>query len=68
MQHIKNYIRKIDTIIASRNNATTKTKDSKGLLTPSKTLPSKEQPKTDMDVIVSFVQSIRKSREEMKNG
>lgn len=68
MQHIKNYIAKIDAIIASRNKTATKTKESKGLLTPSKTLPSKEQPKTDMDVIASFVQSIRKSREEMKNG
>jgi hypothetical protein len=68
MQHIKNYIAKIDAIIASQSKATTKIKDSKGLLTPSKTLPSKEQPKTDMDVIASFVKSIRKSREEMKNG
>lgn len=68
MQHIKNYINKIDSIIASRSKASAKTKDSKGLLAPSKTLPSKEQPKTDMDVIASFVQSIRKSREEMKNG
>lgn len=68
MQHIKNYVKKIDSIIASRNNVTTKTKESKGLLAPSKTLPSKEQPKTDVDVIASFVQSIRRSREEMKNG
>ena len=68
MQHIKNYVRKIDAIIDSRNKSMTKTKDSKGLLAPSKTLPSEEQPKTEMDVIASFVQSIRKSREEMKNG
>jgi hypothetical protein len=68
MQHIKKYMSKIDAIIASRIKATTKTKGSKGLLAPSKTLPSDEQQKTDMDVIASFVQSIRQSREEMKNG
>lgn len=68
MQHIKNYMKKIESIVALRNSTSAKTKDGKGLLSPSKTLPSKEQPKTDIDVIASFVQNIRKSREEMKNG
>jgi hypothetical protein len=68
MKHIQNYVDKIEAIIASKNNTKAKTKEAKGLLAPSKTLPSKEQPKTDMDVIASFVQSIRQAREEMKNG
>lgn len=68
MKHIKNYMKKIEDIIASKTKTTTKTKESKGLLSPSKTLPSKEQPKTDTDVIANFVQSIRQAREEMKNG
>ena len=59
---------KIEAIIASKNKSTMKTKEAKGLLAPSKTLPSKEQPKTDIDVIAIFVQSIRQAREEMKNG
>lgn len=68
MKHIENYMKKIEDIITSRSNTTTKTKESKGLLSPSKALPSKEQPKTDIDVIANFVQSIRQAREEMKNG
>jgi len=68
MKHIKTYMDKIEAIIASKNKSILKTKESKGLLAPSKVLPSKEQPKTDIDVIASFVQSIRQAREEMKNG
>lgn len=68
MKHIKSYMKKIEDIIASKTKTTTKTKEVKGLLSPSKTLPSKEQSKTEIDVIVSFVQSIRQAREEMKNG
>lgn len=68
MKHIKNYMKKIEAIISSSNKSTTKTKDSKGLLSPSKALPSEKQPKTEIDVIVNFVQSIRQAREEMKNG
>lgn len=68
MKHIKDYMNKIEDIIASKNKTTTKTKEAKGLLSPSKTLPSKEQSKTEIDVIASFVQSIRQAREEMKNG
>ena len=68
MKDVKNYVAKIEAIIASKNKTTTKVKESKGLLAPSKTLPSKEQPKSELDVIANFVQSIRQAREEMKNG
>lgn len=68
MKHIEVYMKKIEDIIASKSKTATKTKESKGLLAPSKPLPSEEKPKTDIDVIASFVQSIRQAREEMKNG
>jgi hypothetical protein len=68
MKHIKTYMNKIEALIASKNKSTLKTKESKGLLEPSKALPSKEQPKTDIDVVANFVNSIRQAREEMKNG
>jgi hypothetical protein len=68
MKHIKTYMNKIEALIASKNKSTLKTKESKGLLAPSKALPSKEQPKTDIDVVANFVNSIRQAREEMKNG
>jgi hypothetical protein len=66
MQHIKNYMSKIEDIISSREKGTTKTKEAKGLLAPTK--PSESSQKNELDVIASFVQSIRQSREEMKNG
>lgn len=66
MQHIKSYMNKIENIISSREKGTKKTKEAKGLLAPTK--PSESSQKTELDVIASFVQSIRQSREEMKNG
>ena len=68
MKHIKSYMNKIEAMIASQNKTNTKTKESKGLLSPSKNLASKDQPKNELDIIVGFVQSIRQAREEMKNG
>ena len=66
MQHIKNYINKIEALISDKEKGAKKTKDAKGLLAPTK--PSMSSKQTELDVIVSFVQSIRQSREEMKNG
>lgn len=66
MQHIKNYMNKVEALISSREKGTKKTKEAKGLLAPTK--PSESSQKTEMDVVASFVQSIRQSREEMKNG
>jgi len=62
MKHIKSYWNKIENAVTSKSNTSPK---GRGLLASSK---PKDQPKTEMDVIVNFVQSIRQSREEMKNG
>jgi hypothetical protein len=59
---------KIEAMIASKDKTNTQLKKGKGLLAPSKTLESKETPKSELDLIVGFVQSIRQAREEMKNG
>jgi len=65
MKHIQNYWNKVESAIASKTKAVPK---NKGLLAPSKSSMSKDQPKTELDIIVNFVESIRQSREEMKNG
>jgi hypothetical protein len=62
MKHIKNYWNKIEDAIAMKTKTVPK---NKGLLSSSK---AKEQPQNEMSVIVSFVESIRQSREEIKNG
>lgn len=64
MIHIVNYVNKIEAIIAARENTSLKTKESKGLLAPSKPLPSKDVPKTSIDIIASMVQSIRQARKK----
>ncbi len=66
MQHIKNYIDKIEALISSKEKGAKKSKEAKGLLAPTKPLASSQQ--TELDIVASFVQSIRQSREEMKNG
>jgi hypothetical protein len=66
MQHIKNYMTKIEALISSKEKGAKKTKEAKGLLAPTK--PSTSSQQTELDVVASFVQSIRQSREEMKNG
>ena len=65
MKHIQNYWNKIENVLASKTKAGPR---NKGLLAPSKSSISKDQPKTELDIIVNFVESIRQSREEMKNG
>jgi hypothetical protein len=62
MKHIKDYYNKVDNAIALKNKTAPK---NKGLLASSK---PKDQPQNEMSVIVSFVENIRQSREEMKNG
>jgi hypothetical protein len=64
MQHIKDYMRKIDAQVASR---TTPSRTKKGLLGSTKPMTSNEE-KTELSVIASFVASIRAAREEMKNA
>jgi len=67
MKHIKQYMKKIEAIIAAKEKTDVKSSKSKGLLAPSKVL-SEEGPKSDVDVIASFVQSIRQERKGMLNG
>jgi len=57
---------KIEALISAKEKGAKKTKEAKGLLAPTKPSTAKQQ--TELDVIVTFVQSIRQSREEMKNG
>jgi hypothetical protein len=68
MEHIKNYMVKIESMIASKEEKPTKSSKNKGLLAPSKPLTSEEKPKTEMDVIANMVYSIRQERKGMLNG
>jgi hypothetical protein len=68
MEHIKNYMAKIESMIASKEDKPAKSSKNKGLLAPSKPLTSKEKPKTEIDVIASMVYSIRQERKGMLNG
>lgn len=68
MKHIEKYMKKIEAIIASKEKTDVKSSKSKGLLAPSKALPSEETPKSEIDVIASFVHSIRQERKGILNG
>lgn len=68
MEHIKNYMTKIESMIASKEEKPNKSSKNKGLLTPSKPLTSEQKPKTEMDVIANMVYSIRQERKGMLNG
>lgn len=68
MEHIKNYMIKIEKMIASMDDKPSKGAKGKGLLTPSKPLSSEEKPKTELDVIANMVYSIRQERKGMSNG
>lgn len=68
MEHIKKYMAKIESMIASKEGIASKSSKNKGLLAPSKPLTSEEKPKTEMDVIANMVYSIRQERKGMLNG
>lgn len=68
MEHIKVYVAKIESMIASKEGNQTKTSKNKGLLAPSKPTSSEEKSKTEMDVIASMVYSIRQERKGVLNG
>lgn len=68
MEHIKKYMAKIESMIASKEGTASKSSKNKGLLAPSKPLTSEEKPKTEMDVIANMVYSIRQERKGMLNG
>jgi len=65
MQHIKDYVSKIETILSSRNKDSKKQKGA-GLLAPTKTTTS--SPNSELDIIANFVEGIRAAKEEMTNG
>lgn len=68
MQHIKDYMSKIEQALVALNKS--KSKPTKGgLLSPSENRQSDKPEKTnDMMVIVKYVNGIRAAKEEMKNG
>ena len=65
MQHIKDYVSKVETILASQNKDTKKTKGA-GLLASTKSMQPKT--KSEIDIIANFVQGIRTAKQEMTNG
>jgi hypothetical protein len=67
MQHLKNYMVKIETMIADMEKKPAASK-SKGLLSSSKTATPKDKPKNELDVIANIVYNLRKERKGMLNG
>jgi hypothetical protein len=66
MQHIKNYMAKVEKAIVSR---TPKKSNKKGLLAPSKEpMQSEKKVDSDLSLIATYVASIRAARQEMLNG
>ena len=68
MKHIKNYVDKIEAIIATQSSKENKPK-SKGFL--SSRMPEKKddnEKQSGIDVVAQFVYGIRKAKEEMING
>ena len=68
MEHIKNYMAKIESMIASKEDKPTRSSKNKGLLTPSKPIVSGKTPKTELDIIANIVYNIRQERKGMLNG
>lgn len=66
MQHIKNYMAKVDAMVESKMKET-KT-DKKGLLAPSKTPSDKKEKQSDLSIVAAYVASIRNARQEMKDA
>jgi hypothetical protein len=67
MQHIKNYIVKIEKMIAEESAKGNKPR-SKGLLASTMDKDKSKDKPNELDIIVRFVTSIRKAKEEMING
>jgi hypothetical protein len=67
MQHIKNYMKKIEQAIVTMNKKEKPTKG--GLLSPTGARKEDGTEKTnDLLLIAKFVDGIRTAKEEMKNG
>jgi hypothetical protein len=68
MKYIKNYVDKIEAILATQFSKENKPK-SKGFL--SSRMPEKDsgnEKRSEIDVVAQFVYGIRKTKEEMTNG
>lgn len=65
MKHIKNYVSKIEKMIAEESAKESKPR-SKGLL--ASTMDKSKDKPNELDVIARFVTGIRKAKEEMING
>lgn len=68
MKHIKNYVSKIEKILADQQASNTKTSRSKGLL--SSTIPEKEstQETTDIEIVAKFIEGIRTAKQGMTDA
>lgn len=69
MQHIINYCRKVENILATRSSSKKNMSDKKGLLAPSKTPQSMDkEERQQIETIADIVQGIREAREEILNA
>lgn len=67
MNHIKQYMKKVDAAVSAKMKQKPKTK--KGLLSPSGTTDMPKQSNDDaFNTVVDIVYGLRQSREEMKNA
>lgn len=65
MQHVKDYIAKLESLIAQRKQK--KTTKSTGLLGSNRTEKPDEKV-SELSIIANYIVGIRKAKEEMKNG
>jgi hypothetical protein len=67
MKHIKNYVAKIEKMIAEESAKESKPR-SKGLLASTMDKDKSKDKPNELDIIARFVTGIRKAKEEMING
>jgi hypothetical protein len=67
MEHIKNYVAKIEKMITEESVKQNKPR-SKGLLASTMDKDVSKDKPNELDIVVRFVTGIRKAKEEMING
>ena len=67
MKHIKNYVAKIEKMIAEESSKQSKPR-SKGLLASTMDKDVSKDKPNELDIIARYVTGIRKAKEEMING
>lgn len=68
-QHIVNYCKRIEAILAKRSSGKAAMKDKKGLLAPSGVdMPSDKKERNQLETIADIVEGIRQAREEILNA